>query len=133
MEADRKKQEADLEKAMKERVERRRKALEAKNKNKINQEIREGEQLLKTQYEEKKLEQVKRIDQDIERRLEEAAKGDKGSYKRSVDELKKLRNELKDKSNTTLDQELNAECLTLRERVMQRWTQEALNSDGDLH
>lgn len=113
-------------------MDRRRKALEAKNKKEINADIREGEIRLKNEYEVKKVEEVKRIDKDIELRLEEAAKGDKGSYKRSVDELKKLRNELKEKSNNQLDQELNARILTLREQVLQKWTQDAVNSDEDL-
>lgn len=43
MKADMKKQDADLEKAIKDRVDRRRKALEAKNKKEINADIREGE------------------------------------------------------------------------------------------
>ena len=133
MKADRKKQDADLEKAIKDRVDRRRKALEAKNKKEINAEIREGEQLLKHEYDVKKVEEVKRIDKDIELRLEEAAKGDKGAYKRSVDELKKMRNELKDKANNALDQELSARCLTLREQVLQKWTNDAVNTEDDLH
>jgi hypothetical protein len=55
-------------------------------------------------FEVMKIEEIKRIDKDIELRLEEAAKGDKGSYKRSVDELKKLRNEMKEKATNELDQ-----------------------------
>jgi len=43
MEAERKKQDAELERAIKDRADRRRKALEAKYKKEINSEIKEGE------------------------------------------------------------------------------------------
>ena len=96
MEADRRKQDAELEKAIKERVDRRKKALEAKYKKDINLEIRNGEQTIKDEMDARKLETGKSIDQDINARLEEAGtKGDKGAYRRSVDELKKERAERK--------------------------------------
>jgi hypothetical protein len=43
MKADQKKQDADLEKAIKERADRRRKVLEAKHKKEINADIKAGE------------------------------------------------------------------------------------------
>lgn len=82
MENDRRKQESDLEKAIKERADRRRKALEQKYKKEINTEIKEGEQVIKDEIEARKLEKHKDIDKEIEQKLQEAASiGDKGSYK----------------------------------------------------
>lgn len=70
MEAEKRKQEAELERAIKERVERRRKALESKYKKEINTEVREGEQIIKDEIAARKLETVKAIDQEINSRLE---------------------------------------------------------------
>jgi len=66
MEAERRKQEAELEKAIKDRADRRRKALEAKYKKEINAEIKEGEQQIKGDIEAKKVEGSKEIDKDID-------------------------------------------------------------------
>lgn len=91
MDAERRRQEAELEKAIKDRVDRRKKALESKFKKEINQEVKEGEQIIKDEIETRKIEQGKAIDREIDGRLEDAARGDKGAYRRSVDELKKER------------------------------------------
>ena len=56
------------------------------------------------------METVKAIDKEIESRLEEAAKGDKAAYKRSVDELKKERTDRKNQANETLNKEQEARC-----------------------
>ena len=51
MDADKRKQDAELEKAIKDRVERRKKALESKYKKEINLEIKEGELRIKDDIE----------------------------------------------------------------------------------
>lgn len=91
MDAEKRRQDSELEKAIKDRADRRRKALEAKHKKEINAEIKEGEQEIKIKIESRKIEVSKEIDQDIDKRLDEAARSDKNAYKRSVDELKKER------------------------------------------
>jgi len=54
MDADKRKQDAELEKAIKDRVERRKKALEAKYKKEIALEIKEGELRIKIEFDERK-------------------------------------------------------------------------------
>ncbi len=92
MDAEKRKQDSELEKAIRDRADRRRKALENKYKKEINAELKEGELIIKEDIEARKVEGSKVIDREIDRRLEEAATtGDKGSYRRSVDDLKKER------------------------------------------
>lgn len=54
MDAEKKKQDAELEKAIRDRVERRKKALEAKYKKEINSEVKEGELAIKEEIEARK-------------------------------------------------------------------------------
>ncbi len=92
MDAEKRKQDSELEKAIRDRADRRRKALENKYKKEINAELKEGELIIKEDIEARKVEGSKVIDREIDRRLEDAATtGDKGSYRRSVDDLKKER------------------------------------------
>lgn len=62
MDAERRKQESELEKAIKERAEKRKKALEAKYKKEINKDIKEGELQIKEEIEQRKVERSRDID-----------------------------------------------------------------------
>ena len=130
MDAEKRKQDNELEKAIRDRAERRRKALENKYKKEINAELKEGELVIKEDIEARKVEGSKVIDKEIDKRLEEAATtGDKGSYRRSVDDLKKERAERKSELEDTLNKEQESRIMTLREQVMDKWTKEAMNTD----
>jgi uncharacterized protein YdcH (DUF465 family) len=92
--------------------------------------LKEGELVIKEDIEARKVEGSKVIDREIDKRLEEAATtGDKGSYRRSVDDLKKERAERKSELEETLNKEQESRIMTLREQVMDKWTKEAMNTD----
>ena len=96
MDAEKRKQELELEKAIKDRVERRKKALEGKYKKEISLEIKEGELRIKEDIEDRRKQGHREVDEEINQRIEEAAdKGDKGSYRKTVDELKRERGDRK--------------------------------------
>jgi len=69
MDAEKRKQDSELEKAIRDRADRRRKALENKYKKEINAEIKEGELSIKEDIEARKLEGSRIIDHDINQRL----------------------------------------------------------------
>jgi hypothetical protein len=133
MDADKRKQDAELERAIKDRVERRKKALEAKYKKEITLEIKEGELRIKEDIDERKRQGIKGIDDEINKKIEEAASsGDKGSYKKTVDDLKKERGERKSEIEDQLGKEQEVRLESLRETVLRKWTADAVNTDADL-
>lgn len=133
MDADKRKQDSELEKAIKDRVERRKKALEAKYKKEIALEIKEGELRIKIEFDERKKQDLKAVEDDINQRLEDAAmQGDKGSYRKTVDDLKRERDSRKAEIEDSLNKEKEAHLESLRDTVLRKWTADAVNTDADL-
>jgi hypothetical protein len=83
MDAEKRRQDAELEKAVRDRVEKRKKALEQKYKKEIAAEVKEGELRIKIDMEDMKGKKIKEIEEEVEKRIEEAATtGDKGMYRK---------------------------------------------------
>ena len=107
--------------------------MEAKYKKEITLEIKEGELRIKEDIDERKRQGIKTIDDEINQKIEEAASsGDKGSYKRTVDDLKKERGERKGEIEEQLGKEQEVRLESLRETVLRKWTADAVNTDADL-
>ena len=66
MDAEKRKQDNELEKAIRDRAERRRKALESKYKKEINAEMKEADLVIKEDIEARKVEGSKVIDKEID-------------------------------------------------------------------
>lgn len=83
--------------------------------------------MIKDEIDTRKIETGKAIDQEINGRIEAAAAGDKATYKKTVDELKREKIERKAKADEELNREQEARCLSLKEKVMAKWTSAASN------
>ena len=89
--------------------------------------------MVKDEINQRKIENIKAIDSEIDQRLEEVVmKVDKCAYRKSVDELKKERAERKAQAEKALEQEQEARCLTLREQVMAKFTAAAGSGEAEL-
>ena len=71
MDSEKRRQDSELERALKERIDKRRKALEAKHRKQIQAEIKQGEQLLKEELDSKRQALLKEADDDYQKQMDD--------------------------------------------------------------
>eukprot|EP00347_Sterkiella_histriomuscorum_P024098 403332318 len=135
MDAEKRKQNEEMERALKERIDKRRKALEAKHKKEIQGDVKDQEQLLKEEIERNRKNGLAEIDEDVQNRMDELTNnlkdGQAANYRQWVEELKRERELRKQKFNQQMDDEYQIRLKKLKEDVVNKYTQGA-QDDNEL-